>query len=55
MQPIDSIERYAYGMSKYLVMKRHKLNVIIKRNNTKMIKLDHITEKDIKEYNPSWP
>ena len=31
MQSIDSIERYAYGMSKYLVMKKHRLNVIIKK------------------------
>ena len=29
MQSIDSIEKYAYGMSKYLICKKEK----IKRNN----------------------
>ena len=55
MQLIDSIETYAYGMSKDLVSEKEeiKCNNIIKRY--KMINFDDVTKENIKEYNPNWP
>ena len=54
MQPIDSIETYAYGTSKDLVSTKEdiKCNNIIRRH--KMINFD-VTRETIKENNPNWP
>ena len=53
MQSIDSMETYAYGMSKYLVSEKEeiKCNNII--NDTKMITFDDVTNEDMKEHNIS--
>ena len=53
MQPIDSIETYAYGTSKDLVSTKEdiKCNNIIRRH--KMINFDNVTRETIKENNPN--
>ena len=35
IQSIDSIERYAYGTNKDLVLRKMRLNATISENNTK--------------------
>ena len=52
MQPINSIETYAYGTSKDLVSEKEG----IKCNNKtiqKMINFDGIIKENIKEHNPN--
>ena len=41
-------------MSKDLVIKKKRLNVTTKSNNTKMINSNYITKKYIKEHNLNW-
>ena len=55
MQSIDSIETYAYGMSKDLVSKKEviKCNTIIKRHKKWLTLM--MLEKKTKKHNPNWP
>ena len=36
-------------------MKKKRLNVTIKQNNTKMINLNDVMKENIKQHNPNWP
>ena len=56
MQSIDSIETYAYGMSKDLVSEKEeiKCNNIIKWCK-KLLTLMMLQKKNIKEHKPNWP
>ena len=55
MQPIDSIETYAYQMRKYLVRKKEnvKCNNVIKQDN--IVLINYIAKEGIKEHNSNWP
>ena len=44
LQSIDSIETYAYGTRKYLVVRKKKLNVTIQKTVQKMFNFDYITK-----------
>ena len=54
MQPIDSIEIYAYGTIKGLVSVKEeiKCNNIIKRDKESF---DDVTKENMKEQYPNWP
>ena len=36
-------------------MKKKRLNVTIKQNNTKMINLNDVMKENVKQHNPNWP
>ena len=58
MKSIDSIETYAYGMSKDLASEKEEIKynkAIQKMINLQKLYTDHITKESIKEHNPNWP
>ena len=48
IQSIDTIEIFAYGMSKDLLCKKEEIKCNNIKNNTKTFSFDYITRKDIK-------
>ena len=55
IQSIDSIETYAYGMSKDLVCKTEEIKCNNKIKQFKGINVDCVTKEKMKENNPNWP
>ena len=53
MHSIDSIETYAYGMSKDLVSEKEVIKCSNIINSTKMIDLNDVIKENIKEDNPN--
>ena len=56
IQSVNSVETYAYGTSKDLVLEREEIQCynVIKRYK-KMVNFDDVTKENIKEHNPNWP